>query len=84
MDAPIVPPIPDKFKKQTYGLLKWVFFFIFLYILVSTIGLLLTNKEYIQQIVTLSISGFLAFFMGYFGWRGGMLVEEHFIKLSKK
>ena len=49
-----------------------------------TIGLLLTNEEYIQQIVTLSIGGFLGFFMGYFGWRAAMLVEEHFIKLSKK
>ncbi len=84
MDVQIVPPIPDKFKKQTYGLLKWVFFFIFLYIVVSVIGLLLTKKDYVEQIVTLSIGGFLAFFMGYFGWRAGMLVEEHFIKLSKK
>jgi len=83
MNEPVLP-IPDKIKAHTYKFLKWIFALIFLYIVVSILWLFLTKPQYVEQIVTLSIGGFIAFFMGYFGWRGGMIVEEHFIKLSKK
>ena len=78
-------PVPEKLKSTTYKVFKWVFALIFLYIVISIFSLFLSKRyQFIEQIVTLSIGGFFGFFMGYFGWRAGQILEEHFNKISKK
>lgn len=61
--------IPKKTMMVTVYALRWFFFLIFLFITIGIIALFLTGGEnYVQMILTYSITGFFTFFMGYFGW----------------
>ena len=70
--------------QATKHFIRWIFFFIIIYIGVAIlIGIFTGGSEYIQNIVTISVGGFFAFFLGYFGWRLGQVVEEYFGKPFK-
>jgi len=62
--------------KTTVRFFKWIFFIIFLYIGFSIIYSFWHNPEFFEQVVALSVGGFFAFFMGYFGWRLAQIIEE--------
>jgi len=64
--------------KTTVHFLKWIFFLIFLYIGFTIVYSFWKNPDFFEQVVTLSVGGFFAFFMGYFGWRLAQLIEEWF------
>lgn len=59
--------IPKRILIPIYEL-RWVFFFIFLFITVGITSMFLIDKMYTQMILTYSITGFFTFFTGYFGW----------------
>ena len=63
--------------KTTVSFLRWIFFLIFLYIGFTIIfGLWFKGMEFFSDVITFSVSGFFAFFMGYFGWRLAEIIEE--------
>jgi hypothetical protein len=65
----LLEDIPKKTMMVTVYALRWFFFLIFLFITIGIIALFLTGGEnYVQMILTYSITGFFTFFMGYFGW----------------
>ena len=71
--------------KATVGVIKWIFVFLILYISIVTIlGYLSSGMEFLGTIAALSVGGFWAFFFGYFGWRIGQSIEEHFISNIKE
>ena len=73
--------LQDTTVKTTFHILKWVFFLIFLYISFTIIWGFWTNRtEFFNNIITFSVSGFFAFFMGYFGWRLAEIVEKAMMK----
>jgi hypothetical protein len=41
-------------------------------------------NEFLINIATISVGGFWAFFLGYFGWRMGQSMEIYFFKLKNK
>jgi hypothetical protein len=59
--------IPKKTIITLYAL-RWVFFFIFLFLIAGIISVFLIDRIYTQMILTYSITGFFTFFTGYFGW----------------
>ena len=62
--------IPKTTVKTTTHLIKWAFLVIILYIIVTTVyGFYSQGLGFLDNVVTLSVGGFFAFFMGYFGWR---------------
>ena len=62
--------LPEHTVKTTSHLILWTFFIISLYIIVTTAyGFYIQGFAFLDGIVTLSVGGFFAFFMGYFGWR---------------
>jgi hypothetical protein len=68
-----------KTAKYSISFIRWVFFFLVLYISVVTAwGYFVSGDEFVQNIATLSVGGFWAFFFGYFGWRMGESLEKHF------
>jgi len=70
--------------KTTIHFFRWVFFLIFLYIAFTIIwGFWFKGNEFFEQVITFSVSGFFAFFMGYFGWRLAEIIEEWLRKKGK-
>ncbi|HEC81323.1 MAG TPA: hypothetical protein ENI42_02700 [Thermoplasmatales archaeon] len=64
-----VDELPTKTLAVTMYALRWILFFVLVYIVISTTVMFFTESySFLQQIVTLSIGGFFGFFMGYFGW----------------
>ena len=69
-----------KFYKQ---FLIAVFILIIAYtIIVSIFAFLETGSNFLTNIATISVGGFWAFFLGYFGWRMGQTIEEYFKKIK--
>lgn len=69
--------IQDKTVSTTMSLLRWIFLIILIYVVLTMLwGFWDRGGEYIRDIATLSIGGFFAFFLGYFGWRLGQELEE--------
>jgi len=71
-------------QQTTIHFLRWVFFLIFLYIGFTIFWGLWYNPLFFEQVITFSVSGFFAFFMGYFGWRLAQIIEEWFSKIPGK
>jgi hypothetical protein len=70
-----------KTVEVTSHILKWVFILLVAYISIVTIyGYLSSGEEYLNNIATLSVGGFWAFFFGYFGWRLGQSLEDYLVK----
>jgi len=60
---------------------------IFYTVAVTLIGYLSSDEDFLtilRSIATLSVSGFWAFFLGYFGWRMGQAVEHYLVSMKKK
>jgi len=77
--------IQETTLQTTVSFLRWIFFLIFLYIGFTIIyGLWLDGMDFINSVMTFSVSGFFAFFMGYFGWRLAELIEEWLRKTRGK
>jgi hypothetical protein len=72
--------------KFTFTLLKIIFLIIIVYTVIISIYILFTPdaQEFLIDIVTLSIGGFWAFFLGYFGWRMGQNLEDYLAHMKKK
>jgi len=65
--------------KTTKNFLKVVFALLVIYISVSSAyGFLTSGEKFLQDVITLSIGGFWAFFFGYFGWRIAESIENYF------
>ena len=69
-----------KFYKN---LLVVIFILIIVYtIVVSFFAFLEAGVNFLTNVATISVGGFWAFFLGYFGWRMGQIVEESFKKVK--
>jgi len=72
----------------TLTIMKIIFILIVIYsiaivFLISLEGGVNFN-EFLINIATISVGGFWAFFLGYFGWRMGQSMEIYFFKLKNK
>jgi len=75
--------------KQTYRFTMNAIKIIFIVIIVYTIGIsvyaFFTGSEvFLQNVATISVGGFWAFFLGYFGWKLAQKIEEFFIGVKDK
>jgi hypothetical protein len=71
-----------KFSKQ---LLIIIFVIIIIYTIAISIWTLISGgRDFLTNVATLSVGGFWAFFLGYFGWRMGETIEEYFKNLKPK
>ncbi|UCB58862.1 MAG: hypothetical protein JSV67_00780 [Thermoplasmatales archaeon] len=71
--------------KATATFVKIIFIIIIgLTIIVTIWQFFSTEKEeFLRNIATISVGGFWAFFLGYFGWRMGQTIELYFHNLKK-
>ena len=77
--------IPKHAIRASYHGIRWLMMLILIYIVASTLILLVTQGyTLIKDIVTLSIGGFFAFFMGYFGWVFAENIMKSFNERIKK
>jgi len=67
-------------------MVKIIFILIIIYTIIISIYLFLTTdpEQFLTNVATISVGGFWAFFLGYFGWRMGETVESHFRSMKKK
>jgi uncharacterized membrane protein len=69
-----------KFYKH---LLIVIFILIIVYtIVISIFAFLEAGTNFLTNVATISVGGFWAFFLGYFGWRMGQTIEEYFKKIK--
>lgn len=82
----VVEETAAKTIKFTMTMIKIIFVLILIYTAVVTIWIYLKSdpEEFFTNIATLSIGGFWAFFLGYFGWRLGQSIEEYFRDIRKR
>ena len=82
----VVEKIESGTVKFTIKMIKIVFVLIVIYTAIVTIWLFLETgaEEFLTNVATISVGGFWAFFLGYFGWRMGETVEDYFIHIKKK
>jgi hypothetical protein len=65
----MVKGFPQTTVKITLYAFRWILFLILCDVIISIIMLFYIDRyEFLTQIVTMSVGGFFAFFMGYFGW----------------
>lgn len=81
--------VVEETTHTTLKVTKTIFITTFIVIIIATVIFsiykFLTSKnvnDFIEQIITLGIGGFWAFFLGYFGWRMGQTIETSFFKLK--
>lgn len=80
----IVKKSADTTLHVTKHFIIWIFLLLSIGItLITLIGYISSGVD-ISTIASLGIGGFWAFFFGYFGWRLGQEVEEHFRWRNKK
>ena len=53
-------------------------------IAVTILGFIKSGIDFLESIATISVGGFWAFFLGYFGWRLGQTIENYLISIKKK
>jgi len=72
--------------KVTMTVVKLIFVIIIAYtIFISVYLFLTTNREqFLTNIATISVGGFWAFFLGYFGWRMGQTIEHYFVNIKRR
>ena len=72
-----IKKIQGKTIKTTIHMLRWIFLLILVYIVAVTVwGFWQKGISFFDDVATLSVGGFFAFFMGYFGWRLAELIEQ--------
>lgn len=76
----------SKTIKFTTTVVKIIFALIIAYTVIVTVLLFLKTgaEDFLTNVATISVGGFWAFFLGYFGWRMGETVEQYFIQMKKK
>jgi len=76
----------SKTVKFTMTMVKIVIILILVYTVIVTIWIFLETgaQDFLINIATISVGGFWAFFLGYFGWRMGQTVEEYFDQIKRK
>jgi len=74
-----------KTVKFTMTMIKIVFVLILIYTALVAIWIYLKSdpEKFLTDVVTFSIGGFWAFFLGYFGWRLGQSIEVYFYDIRK-
>lgn len=73
---------PEATVRVTLYAFRWILLLILIYVVVSVIMMVYTQRyEFLAEIVGISVGGFFAFFMGYFGWMFAHSIMEW---LSKK
>jgi len=72
--------------KVTMTMVKIIFVIIIIYTIFVSIYLFFTTdrEQFLTNIATISVGGFWAFFLGYFGWRMGQIIEHYFINIKKR
>ena len=72
--------------KFTMTIVKIAFVIIIIYTIIVTLWIFFTTgaEGFLTNVATLSVGGFWAFFLGYFGWRMGQTMEEYFLHMRKK
>jgi hypothetical protein len=71
-----------KFYKN---LLVLIFIMIIIYTIVISIWTFINvGTDFLANVVTISVGGFWAFFLGYFGWRMGETIEKYFKNIKPK
>ncbi|EMR74984.1 hypothetical protein MBGDF03_00170 [Thermoplasmatales archaeon SCGC AB-540-F20] len=62
-----------------------IFVLIIIYtIAVTILGFIKSGADFLENIATISVGGFWAFFLGYFGWRLGQTIESYLVSMKKK
>jgi len=81
----VVEETASKTVKFTWTIIKIVFISVIIYTVVVTLLLFLQTgvEDFLKNVATISVGGFWAFFLGYFGWRMGQISEEYFTKMRK-
>ena len=73
--------------KFTITIVKIVFVLILAYTIIISLYLFFNSEDQGQwlftNIATISVGGFWAFFLGYFGWRMGQIIENYFMHMRK-
>lgn len=71
-----------QFTKKTVII---IFVLIIIYtIIVTVLGIIRSGADFLENIATISVGGFWAFFLGYFGWRLGQTIENYLASMRKK
>ena len=83
--------VVEETTHTTLKVTKTIFISIFIIIIIATVVFSIYKilfsenlNVFLEQIITLGIGGFWAFFLGYFGWRMGQTIEVSFYKLKWK
>jgi len=71
--------------KATVTMVKVIFILIIIYTVIVSIYIFFTSEKekFLTDIATLSVGGFWAFFLGYFGWRMGQTIEVYLRSIKK-
>jgi hypothetical protein len=82
----VVEETAAKTYKATAMLVKIIFIVIIVCTVFVTIWqyFFVKREQFLTDIATISVAGFWAFFLGYFGWRMGQTIEVYFLGLKKK
>lgn len=82
----VVEETDSKTVKATLTLVIVTFFLIIVYTVIVSIYLFFTSnrEQFLTNIATISVGGFWAFFLGYFGWRMGETLENYLHSIKKK
>lgn len=82
----VVEETAAKTVRFTITMIKIIFILVIIYTAAVTIYFYINSdpEVFLTNIATLSIGGFWAFFLGYFGWRLGQSIEVYFHDMRKK
>jgi len=82
----VVGETASKTVKVTITMIKIIFIIIIIYTVAISIFLFFKTdtEQFLTNVATLSVGGFWAFFLGYFGWRMGQTIELYLLNLKKK
>ena len=83
----VVEETASRTVRFTIKMVKVIFIIIIIYTAVVTIYFFLktpTPVKKLEEVATLSVAGFWAFFLGYFGWRLGQSIEVYLWDVRKK
>lgn len=82
----VVEETAFKTIRFTASIVKVIFVIIIIYTVIVSIYIFLTTDRtlFLTSVATISVGGFWAFFLGYFGWRMGQTVEVYLHNLRKK
>lgn len=82
----LVEGTASKTVKATLTMVKAIFFLIIIYTVIVSIYLFFTSnqEQFLTNIAMISVGGFWAFFLGYFGWRMGETLENYFFSIKRR